>query len=129
MVPARHLREVVIKTSGTPVDIQKRTAKEVVTAVNTTSSVKGAVAARQLPSGDTIVTFLGQESKDWHTEDPVWVMTAFGSTAEIRHRTSVVAKRLRTEDIKGVSPKDMAKEITEENRMKISRVKVKRVRD
>jgi len=130
IVPARHLREVVINTSGTSVDMQKRTSKEVVAAVNTASSVKGAVAARQLPSGDTIVTFLGQESKDWHTENPAWAITAFGPTAEIRHRTyTVVAKRLRTENIKGVNPKDMAKEMAEENRMKISRVKVKRVRD
>jgi hypothetical protein len=130
IVPARHLREVVINTSGTSVDMQKRTSKEIVAAVNTASSMKGAVAARQLPSGSTVITFLGQESKDWHTENPAWAITAFGPTAEIRHRTyTVVAKRLRTEDVKEVSPKDMAKEMAEENRMKISRVKVKRVRD
>jgi hypothetical protein len=38
-VPARHLREVVVRENATE-DLKKRTAKEVVAAVNTASSRK-----------------------------------------------------------------------------------------
>src|SRR4029077_16794321 len=101
-------------------DLTKRTAKEVVAAVNTASSRKDAVAARRLPGGDTIVAFLGQESKEWHTENPAWAIVAFGPTAEVQRRTyAVVAKRIRTEDLKEVTPAALVKEIAEENRMKV----------
>jgi hypothetical protein len=84
------------------------------------------MAVRGLPSGDTIVTFLGQESKEWHTENPAWAIVAFGPTAEVQRRTyAVVAKRLCTEDLRGVTPVALAKEIVEENRMKVSRAHVR----
>jgi hypothetical protein len=87
------------------------------------------VAARRLQSGDTIITSLGRESKEWHTENPAWSLGAFGPTAEIQRRTyAVVAKRFRKDDLEGVNPADIAKEITEENRVKVSRVRARQPR-
>jgi hypothetical protein len=39
IVPARHLREVVVRAEGATEDLKKRTAKEVVAAVNTASDL------------------------------------------------------------------------------------------
>jgi translation initiation factor 2B subunit (eIF-2B alpha/beta/delta family) len=57
VVPARLNREVLIRARNLPADLAKRTPQEIVQAVNQASTRKGAIAARKLPSGDTIVTF------------------------------------------------------------------------
>jgi hypothetical protein len=51
VVPARHLREVVMRAEGATEDITKRTAKEVVTAVNTASNRKDAWQRGVCPAG------------------------------------------------------------------------------
>ena len=51
------------------------------------------VAARRLPSGDTILTFEGKAEE--HTKDTAWVQATFGSSAQVRPREfTVVAKGL-----------------------------------
>jgi hypothetical protein len=125
-VPARQLREIIVRTMNPPEDLRKRTAKEVVAAVNAASSQKGAIAARQLPSGDTIVTFREEEAKGWHTENTAWVKTAFGPTSEIQHRAYVViAKRVRADDLRKANLTEVAKEIARANGVSVTKVQPK----
>jgi hypothetical protein len=126
IVPARHLREITIRAANIPDDLQKRTPREIVTAINAASSRKGAIAARRLPSGDTVITFTEEETKRWHTENPAWVKVAFGPVGEIHHRTYVViAKRIRAEDLRRSDPAETAKEIARTNGVSITRIRAK----
>lgn len=126
VVPARHLREVIVKSTGASADIRKRSAKETVQAVNTASSKKGAVAARQLPSGDMVVTFQEQEAREWHNNNRDWVVMAFGPSAYVCHRLyTVVAKGIRISAAKAATEIDIMSEASEENRVKINGVKIK----
>ncbi|EAQ91377.1 hypothetical protein CHGG_03312 [Chaetomium globosum CBS 148.51] len=54
IVPTRINKEILVKGRGMPADLAKRTPQETIQAVNRVSIKKGAVAARRLPSGDTI---------------------------------------------------------------------------
>jgi hypothetical protein len=49
-----------------PADLAKRTPAEIIQAINQASTKKGAIAARKLPSGDTVVTFNDPATKEWH---------------------------------------------------------------
>jgi hypothetical protein len=125
-VPARHLREIVVRTTNPPDDLQKRTAKEIVAAINTASGKKGAIAARRLPSGDTVITFLEEEAKEWHEENTAWAKAAFGPTGEIQRRAYVViAKRIRAEDLKKADPAETAKEIAKANGVSVTKIRAK----
>ena len=52
-----------------PADLAKRTPVEIIQAINNASTKKGAIAARKLPSGDIVVTFSDQATKEWHTKN------------------------------------------------------------
>ncbi|EAQ91777.1 hypothetical protein CHGG_00012 [Chaetomium globosum CBS 148.51] len=73
-----------------PADLAKRTPQETIQAVNQVSVRKGAVAARRLPSGDTIVTFQSAGARDWYSTNTNWVREAFGEQAEESKRTFAV---------------------------------------
>jgi hypothetical protein len=104
VVPERRNREIVVKATDLAPELAARTSVEIVEAVNKAmgggSGSGRAVAARRMPSGDTVLTF--SSNTDTITKDTEWVQTAFGHTAEVKRREfTVVAKglpaaRLRT---------------------------------
>jgi hypothetical protein len=57
IIPERRTRELRIRNESLPEDLARRSAVEVVAAVNTAIGTKDAVATRRLPSGDVILTF------------------------------------------------------------------------
>ena len=65
-----------------PPNLAKRTPQETVQATNIASAQKGAVAARALPSGDVVVTFKDEVTRDWHRKDTAWIRGAFGDQAK-----------------------------------------------
>ena len=80
----------------------KRTPVQVTEAVNRAigRGADRAIAARRLPSGDTVITFTDDATK--YTEDTKWVEAAFGEKAELKTREFAVlakgipANRLRS---------------------------------
>lgn len=111
-VPARINKEVLVRGRGMPADLAKRTPQEIVQAVNQVSMKKGAVAARKLPSGDTVVTFQGTASRDWHSTNNGWIKEAFGQQAEESKRTfAVLLKGAWKRDLQGTTEEAFGKEI------------------
>ena len=55
--PSRLARKVLVRGAGLSASLAKRAPQEIVQAVNIASVTKGAIAARELPSGDVVVTF------------------------------------------------------------------------
>jgi hypothetical protein len=101
VVPERRTREVVIKALGQSEDLARRTSVEVVQAANTAIGGSKVVAARRLPSGDTILTFAGKAEE--YTKDTAWVQAAFGTTAQMRTREfAVIAKGLPAQRLKAI---------------------------
>ena len=82
IVPSRLSKEILVKGKGMPADLARRTPQEIIQAINHASMKKGAVAARKLPSGDTVVTFQGTMTRDWHSTNNQWIKDAFGQQAE-----------------------------------------------
>lgn len=94
-VPARRSRELVI-APGTETTAQKqRSGREIVRDVNKMIQCESVVAARRLPSGDTLLTFEGEEAKKkW--QDSKKVTEAFGADARLRTREyTVIAHGVR----------------------------------
>ena len=92
VVPARQTREVIIRTREQREDLAKRTPQQVIDAITRTAHKTGAVAARRLRSGDTVVTFNTGTKKEF-LKDTNWVGQAFGEGAAIVQRTyAVLAK-------------------------------------
>ncbi|KAG6238348.1 hypothetical protein E4U23_008192 [Claviceps purpurea] len=83
-VPARVHREVIVKGSFISSAVIGRKPAEIVNAVNGAIQAPAAVAARRLPSGDTVVTF--REPARPHIEADAWVKTAFGPEAALSRR-------------------------------------------
>jgi hypothetical protein len=72
---------------------------------------KGAIAARRLPSGDTIVTFQGTTTRDWHSTNAGWIKEAFGQQAEENKRTfAVLLKGLWKRDLQGTTEEAFSRE-------------------
>lgn len=112
IVPARLSREVLVKGDSQPADLAKRNPLEIVQAVNQASSRKGAIAARKLPSGDTIVTFANPATRDWHSTNKDWIQLAFGDKAREARRTfAILVKGLRKPDLQGVTEDDFGQEL------------------
>ncbi|KAK3312120.1 hypothetical protein B0H66DRAFT_570101, partial [Apodospora peruviana] len=82
--------DILVRGKGMPTDLAKRTPQEIIQAVNQASTKKGAVAARKLPSGDTVITFQGMTTRDWYSTNSVWIKEAFGQQAEESKRTFAV---------------------------------------
>ena len=57
IIPERRTRELRIRAENQTADLARRSAVEVVAAVNTAIGTGDVVATRRLPSGDTILTF------------------------------------------------------------------------
>jgi hypothetical protein len=80
-------------------DLARRSAVEVVAAVNTAIGTGDVVATRRLPSGDTILTFqdvIPQAA----LRDQGWVQRAFGATAQLHESEfAVIAKGLPVDRI------------------------------
>ena len=57
IIPERRNKEILVKAPGQPEALARRTAAEVIQAVNLSAGKNEAIAARRLPSGDTVVTF------------------------------------------------------------------------
>jgi hypothetical protein len=99
VIPERRTREIVIQAREQSADLAKRTPAQVVEAVNRAMGGNSAVAARRLPSGDTVLTFQG--NAEGFTKETKWVDVAFGTQAQVKRREFTVivkgmpASRLR----------------------------------
>jgi hypothetical protein len=72
------------------------------------------------------VTFQEEEAKRWHAENTTSVKAAFGPTGEIQHRAYVViAKRIRTDDLRKVDLTEAAREIGRANGVSVTKVQPK----
>ncbi len=54
----------MIRGRNLPTDLAKRTPTEITQAINQVSSHQGAIAARKMPSGDTMITFKDPAAKE-----------------------------------------------------------------
>jgi hypothetical protein len=112
LVPQRANREILIRGNSLPADLAKRTPAEITQAINQTTSQQGAIAARKLPSGDTVVTFKDVAAKEWHSKNNQWIQQAFGEQAKEACKTfAVLVKGLRRDDLQGVTEEAFGKEI------------------
>ena len=112
VIPARQSQEILIRGYEMPPNLAKRTPQETVQAINTASAQKGAVAARALPSGDVVVTFRDEVTRDWHRKDTAWIRGAFGGQAKEAKRTvAILIKGLRKADLQGVTEEDLVKDL------------------
>src|SRR5512140_3146661 len=82
IIPQRINREILVRGTNLAADLAKRTPIETIQAVNQTLAKKGAVAARKLPSGDIVVTFIDPSTKEWHSRNNQWIQQAFGEQAK-----------------------------------------------
>src|SRR6201999_814316 len=100
VVPERRNREVVMRASGQREDLANRTAVQVVEAVNKAIGSEGAVAARRMRSGDTVLTF--NNNAENYTKDTKWVEEAFGAKAEVKRREfAVIVKGMPAAKLRG----------------------------
>jgi hypothetical protein len=111
VVPERRTREVIIKAPGQGEDLAQRSSIQVVEAANRAIGGSSVVAARRLPSGDTILTFEGKA--DEYTKETAWVQAAFGSSAQVRPREfTVIAKGLPAQRLRAIhDPQQVVKEL------------------
>jgi len=115
VIPARHIREVIIKAAeNQPAELTSRKAPEIVQSVNTALGTNSAVAARRLQSGDTVVTFRWNASQ--YTSNTALVEKAFGTGAALSRRTvTVLAKRVPAEKVRGLSWEAITKALQRDN--------------
>ena len=111
VIPQRANREILIRGRDLPADLAKRTPAEITQAINQASSQQGAIAARKMPSGDTMVTFKDLAAKEWHARNPEWIQKAFGEQAKPASKTfAVLIKGLRKGDLAGVTEETFGEE-------------------
>ena len=111
-IPQRINRETLIRGANIPAELARRAPIEIIQAVNQASAKKGAIAARKLPSGDIVVTFVDQATKEWHAKNDQWIQQAFGEQAKEARRTyAVLVKGLRKGDLQGVTEEAFGVEI------------------
>ena len=111
VVPQRANREILIRGRDLPADLAKRTPAEITQAVNQASAQQGAIAARKMPSGDTVVTFRDPAAKEWYSKNPEWIQQAFGGQARAATTThAVLVKGLRKADLAEVSEEAFGRE-------------------
>ena len=89
IIPERRTRELRIRAEKLTEDLARRSAVEVVAAVNTAIGTNDAVATRRLPSGDVILTFQDSIPKV-ALLDQGWVRRAFGETARLYESEFIV---------------------------------------
>ena len=123
VVPERRTREVIVKAPGQGEDLARRSSVEVVEAANKAIGGSSVVAARRLPSGDTILTFEGKAEE--HTKDTAWVQATFGSSAQVRPREfTVVAKGLPARRLRAIHDSQQVVKELQKRTAGISRCKV-----
>lgn len=109
-VPKRASREVLIRSNNLPADLAKRTPAEITQAVNQATGQPEAIAARKLPSGDTVVTFRDQAARERHSQNTQWIQQAFGDQAKEACKTfAVLVKGLRKSALQGVTEEEFGK--------------------
>jgi hypothetical protein len=89
IIPERRTRELLIRNRNPPEDLARRSAVEVVAAVNTAIGTNDTVATRWLPSGDVILTFQDVIPKT-ALQDQTWVQRAFRERALLYESEFVV---------------------------------------
>jgi hypothetical protein len=111
IIPERRTRELRIRNENPTEDLVRRSAIEVVAAVNTAIGTNDAVATRRLPSGDVILTF--QESIPLIAlSDQSWVQRAFGATAQLHESEfTVIVKGLPVDRITRVDSGQLLSDI------------------
>jgi hypothetical protein len=125
VVPARHAREVVIRTKG---NMAPQPPAEVVSKINTALRCSDALAVRRLPSGDAAVTFAGDASA--YARDLEWVREVFGPQAEVARRTYAVIAKAVPRSLVERRPEDELKQtIREVNYITVARCKAKLPRE
>ena len=67
VIPQRANRETLIKGNDLPADLANRTLAEITQTVNQATSQQGVIVARKLLSGDIVVTFRDEATKEWHS--------------------------------------------------------------
>jgi hypothetical protein len=124
VVPERRTREVIVKAPGQSEDLAQRSSIQVVEAANRAIGGSSVIAARRLPSGDTILTFQGKTEE--YTRETTWVQAAFGSSAQIRPREfAVIAKGLPAQRLRAIhDPQQVVKELQKQT-AGITRCKVR----
>ena len=101
VVPERRTREVVIKAPGQSEDLAQRSSTQVVEVVNRAIRGSDVIAARRLPSGDTILTF--ERKAEEYTKDTAWVQATFGPSAQVKPREfTVIAKGLLAQRLQAI---------------------------
>jgi hypothetical protein len=111
VVPERRTREVIIKAQDQSEDLARRSPIQVVEAANKAIGGSDVIAARRLPSGDTILTFEGKAEE--YTKDTIWVQAAFGPSAQVKPREfTVIAKGLPAQRLRAIhDPQQVIKEL------------------
>ena len=111
IIPERRTRELLIRNGNPPEDLARRSAVEVVAAVNTAIGTNDAVATRRLPSGDVILTFQDVIPKT-ALQDRTWVQRAFGERALLHESEfAVIVKGLPVSRTARVDPGQLLKNI------------------
>lgn len=114
-------REITVRTRDAPDDIKGRTIEQTVQAANRARGGDAVVAARRLPSGDTVLVFRTAEDAGSPLNSH-WIKTAFGEgVTYCRPLYAVVAKRVRNAAA-APNTETLAKEITQQNGTRVERV-------
>jgi hypothetical protein len=103
--------KVTIKAPGQSEDLAKRTPVQVVEAANKAIGSESIIAARRMPSGDTVLTF--SRSADLYIGNTTWVEKAFGAEATVKRREfAVIAKGLLATRLREYyDPEEVLKEL------------------
>lgn len=124
-VPARQARELVVRATSMPLELANRTPKQIVQAINTAAGKEGAVAARRLQSGDTVITF-EEGTREQYIADTAWVQRAFGEGAEIAQRTyPVMVKGVLVSTLQGRSAAEIAEAVAKDNKVGVKRCHIR----
>ena len=92
---------VVIKAPGQSEDLAQRSSTQAVEVVNRAIRGSDVIAARRLPSGDTILTF--ERKSEEYTKDTAWVQATFGPSAQVKPREfTVIAKGLLAQRLQAI---------------------------
>ena len=111
VIPERRTRELRIRAENQAEDLARRSAVEVIAAVNTAIGTGEAVATRRLPSGDIVLTF--QDSiPQVALQNQSWVQRAFGATARLfESEFTVIAKGLPVDRITRINQSQLLSDL------------------
>jgi hypothetical protein len=88
-VPARHKREIIVSKGEETPEQARRTRKELIEQLNRAGMEGQVVAARNLPSGDIVLTTDDEQTRTKWLVDHKWLAT-FGAGARVKRREFVV---------------------------------------